>query len=67
MTIAITGLLLVDINYYKYTGKITYSIFIFLLSMSGFAFLIRYLKKKKEVSSIKNPRIVKAEKKNVIL
>jgi len=50
MTIAITGLLLVDINSYKYTGKFTYFTIVWLVVVFGGAFIIKHfniLKNKK--------------------
>ena len=41
MTIMITGLLLVDINSYKYTGKFTYFTIVYPLSIMFFAILVK--------------------------
>jgi hypothetical protein len=57
MTITITGLLLVDINSYKYTGKFTYFTIVYPLYIMFFAILIKHFKKQK--TQLRNPPQIK--------
>ncbi len=63
-TIIITFFLFVDINIYKYTGKFTYLTIWWFIVFFGGVFISYYLKKNPQ---LKNPRVIKAKKKNVIL